>query len=142
MTPYNFIHRLRVRWAEIDAQQIVFNGHYLTYFDIGITEYWRAVGMPYPSATAGTGGDLFAVRSVINYHSSARYDELLDICVRAARLGNSSMTFEMGIFRDGERLISGEMVYVNANPESRKSLPLPEKLRKAIEVWEAGGAGT
>jgi len=112
----------------------------LTYFDIGITEYWRAIGLPYPEGIAGTGGDLFAVRSVINYHASARYDEFLDVCVRAARLGNSSMTFEMGILRDGERLISGEIVYVNADPESKTSRPLPDKLRKAIEVWEAAKA--
>ena len=130
---------LRVRWSEVDAQGIVFNGHYLTWFDIGITEYWRAIGLPYPEGIAGTGGDLFAVRSVINYHASARFDELLDICVRAARLGNSSMTFEMAVFRGDERLVSGEMVYVNADPESRSSRPLPEKLRAAIEAWEAGG---
>jgi acyl-CoA thioester hydrolase len=141
LAAFRMRHRLRVRWAEIDAQQIVFNGHYLTYFDIGITEYWRCIGLPYPEGIAGTGGDLFAVRSVINYHASARYDEFLDICVRAARLGNSSMTFEMGIFRDGERLISGEMVYVNADPASKTSRPLPQKLRAAIEAWEAGSNG-
>lgn len=140
LAAFRLRHTLRVRWAEIDAQQIVFNGHYLTYFDIGITEYWRAIGLPYPDGIAGSGGDLFAVKSVINYHASARYDELLDICVRAARLGTSSMTFEMGIFRGGERLVSGEMVYVNADPETRKSRPLPEKLRQAIEAWEAGHA--
>ena len=129
---------LRVRWAEVDPQNIVFNGHYLTYFDIGITEYWRAIGLPYPESIAGTGGDLFAVRSVINYHASAHFDENLEICVRAARLGNSSMTFDMAIFRAGERLISGEMVYVNADPESKTSRTLPEKLRSAIENWESG----
>ena len=78
------------------------------------------------------------MKSVINYHGSARFDEFLDVCVRAAKLGNSSMTFEMGIFRDSERLISGEMVYVNADPQSKTSRPLPEKLRKAIEAFEAG----
>jgi acyl-CoA thioester hydrolase len=133
-------HSLRVRWAEVDPQNIVFNGHYLTWFDVGITEYWRAIGLPYPDGIAGTGGDLFAVRSVINYHASAHFDEMLEIAVRAARLGNSSMTFEMGIFRDGERLVSGEMVYVNADPETRTSRPLPDKLREAIESYEAGGA--
>jgi acyl-CoA thioester hydrolase len=133
-------HPLRVRWAEIDAQGIVFNGHYLTWFDIGITEYWRAIGLPYPEGIAGTGGDLFAVKSVINYHASARFDELLDVCERAARLGNSSMAFEMAVFRGDERLVSGEMTYVNADPESRTSRPLPEKLRAAIEGWEAGGS--
>lgn len=137
LAAFRLRHPLRVRWAEIDAQGIVFNGHYLTWFDIGITEYWRAIGLPYPEGIAGTGGDLFAVKSVINYHASARFDELLEICVRAARLGNSSMSFEMAVFRGNERLVSGEMIYVNADPESRTSRPLPDKLRKAIEVWEA-----
>ena len=97
-----------------------------------------AIGLPYPDGIAGTGGDLFAVRSVINYHAPAHFDEVLEIAVRAAKLGNSSMTFEMGIFRDGERLISGEMVYVNADPASRTAHPLPDKLRRAIDAWEAG----
>jgi YbgC/YbaW family acyl-CoA thioester hydrolase len=140
LAAFRMRHSLRVRWAEVDPQNIVFNGHYLTYFDIGITEYWRAIGLPYPDGIAGTGGDLFAVRSVINYHASAHFDEILEIAVRAAKLGNSSMSFEMGIFRDGERLISGEMVYVNADPESKTSRPLPDRLRKAIEAYEAGAA--
>ena len=89
---------------------------------------------------AGSGGDLFAVRSLLNYHAPAGYDDVLEVCVRAAKLGNSSMSFEMGIFRDGERLISGEMVYVNADPESKTSRPLPDRLRKAIEAYEAGAA--
>lgn len=142
LAPFRLRHTLRVRWAEVDPQNIVFNGHYLTYFDIGITEYWRAIGLPYPEGVAGTGGDLFAVRSVINYHASAHFDEILEITVRAARLGNSSMSFEMGIFRNGECLITGEMVYVNADPETRTSRPLPEKLRRAIEAYEGGGTGT
>ena len=40
--------QLRVRWAEVDMQKIVFNGHYLTYIDTAIAEYWRAIGLPYP----------------------------------------------------------------------------------------------
>lgn len=140
LSAFRMRHRLRVRWAEVDPQNIVFNGHYLSYFDIGITEYWRAIGLPYPEGIAGTGGDLFAVRSVINYHASAHFDEHLEICVRSAKIGTSSMTFEMAIFRAGERMISGEMVYVNADPETKTSRPLPEKLRKAIEAWEAGNA--
>jgi len=41
-------HALRVRWAEVDMQGVVFNGHYLTYCDVCVTEYWRAIGVPYP----------------------------------------------------------------------------------------------
>ena len=136
LNAFRFRSPLRVRWAEVDAQNIVFNGHYLTYFDVGITEYWRAIGLPYPDGIAGTGGDLFAVRSVINYHASAHFDDELTIVVRNSKLGNSSMSFEMGIFRGEERLISGELVYVNADPVAKKSQPLPDKLRNAITRWE------
>jgi YbgC/YbaW family acyl-CoA thioester hydrolase len=40
---FRFLHRLRVRWAEIDMQKIVFNGHYLTYLDTAVTAYWSKV---------------------------------------------------------------------------------------------------
>src|SRR5258708_7538828 len=42
------VSRLRVRWAEVDMQKIVFNGHYLTYIDTAVAEYWREIGLPYP----------------------------------------------------------------------------------------------
>lgn len=129
---------LRVRWAEVDAQSIVFNGHYLTYFDVGITEYWRAIGLPYPDGLAGTGGDLFVVKSLINYHGSARYDDLLEIGVKLARIGNSSMVFEIAIRKDEERLITGEVVYVFADPHTKKPKRVPAVLRDAVERFEAG----
>lgn len=47
--------RLRVRWAEVDIQKIVFNAHYLTYADVGMTEYWRALAMPYEAAMRSLG---------------------------------------------------------------------------------------
>ena len=56
---FSFVHTLRVRWSEVDMQGIVFNGNYLNYFDVAFTEYWRAIGLPYPEGIAGTGGDLF-----------------------------------------------------------------------------------
>jgi acyl-CoA thioester hydrolase len=60
---FRFAHRLRVRWAEVDRQGIVFNGHYLTYFDVGITEYYRALGFPYPDGLAPHGTDLYVRKS-------------------------------------------------------------------------------
>ena len=69
--------QLRVRWAETDLQGIVFNGHYLTYFDVAITEYWRAIGLPYPAAFAGIGVDVFAVKSTVEYLAPARFDEVI-----------------------------------------------------------------
>jgi len=128
--------RLRVRWAETDAQGIVFNGHYLTYFDVAITEYWRALGKPYPAAFEGTGVDLFAVKSTVEYLAPARYDDLVDVGCRAAKLGRSSIGFELAIFRGAERITRGEVVYVTADAVARRSVAIPEWLRTAIERYE------
>jgi acyl-CoA thioester hydrolase len=133
---FNFSHRLRVRWAEVDKQGIVFNGHYLTYFDVGVTEYYRAIGLPYPEGLAQHGTDLYAKKAVIEYHRSAQYDDLLDVHVRVARLGRSSLLFLPEIYRGEELLISGELIYVNADPLTRKSAPLPSFLRDAIKRFE------
>ncbi|HVY06881.1 MAG TPA: thioesterase family protein [Burkholderiales bacterium] len=133
---FRFIHRLRVRWAEVDRQGIVFNGHYLTYFDVGVTEYYRALGYPYPDGLAQHGTDLYVRKAEVEYHASAVYDDEIDVCVRVARLGRSSFDFRIEIRRADELLIEGKLVYVNADPVARKSSPLPGFLREAISRFE------
>jgi len=129
---FTFSHSLRVRWAEVDRQGIVFNGHYLMYFDVGITEYWRALGYPYPDGLLQHGTDLYVKKASIEYHASAQYDDVLNVMVRVARIGRSSLQFLIEIHRGAEHLISGEVLYVNADPTTRKSQSVPEFLRQAI----------
>ena len=127
---------LRVRWAEVDMQKIVFNGHYLTYIDTAIAEYWREIGLPYPAGYVERyGTDIYLRKATLEYLGSARYDELLTVCCRVARLGRSSMTFLFEIYRDTEVLISAELVYVNAD-SSMKAAPLPEDLRGRVRKYE------
>jgi acyl-CoA thioester hydrolase len=135
-TAFRLRERLRVRWSETDAQGIVFNGHYLTFFDVAITEYWRAVGLPYPAALEGTGVDLFAVKSTVEYIAPAHYDDLIDVGCRAARIGRSSLAFELAIWRGAQQITRGEVVYVCADPVARKSRPIPDRIRQAIAAWE------
>ncbi len=130
-----FSHPLRVRWAEADLQGIVFNGHYLTYADVGITEYFRAMGHAYSGETGVKGADFFAVRTLLEYRSPARFDDMLDIHVRIARLGNSSMQFLIGIYRDDELLVNGEVVYVHAG-EDRRPSAIPQAFREAVQGFE------
>jgi acyl-CoA thioester hydrolase len=125
-----------VRWAEVDKQGIVFNGHYLTYFDVGVTEYYRAIGMPYPDGIVSEDADLYAKKAEIEYHASAEYDDLVDVCVRVRRIGRSSFGFRIELYRGDELLVSGELVYVNANPVTRKSAPLPDALATAFRGYE------
>ncbi len=133
---FSFSHSLRVRWAEADMQGIVFNGHYLTYADVGITEYFRAMGQAYSGETGVNGSDFFAVRTLLEYRSPARFDELLDVHVRIARLGNSSMQFLIGIYRGEELLVNGEIVYVHADQSTRRPSPIPASFRAAVIGFE------
>jgi len=127
---------LRVRWAEVDMQKIVFNGHYLTYIDTAIAEYWREIGLPYPAGYVERyGSDIYLRKATLEYLGSARYDELLTVCCRVAKLGRSSMTFAFEIYRDAEVLITAELVYVNADP-AMKAAPLPEDLRERVRKYE------
>ena len=133
---FRFVHRLRVRWAEVDMQGIVFNGHYLAYFDVGVTEYYRAIGHPYPGAFAGSGSDLFVKKAEIEYHASVAYDDEIDVCVRVARVGRSSFEFRVEIYRGDALLVSGRLVYVHADPVQRKSCPLPSFIAEAFLSYE------
>lgn len=129
-------HQLRVRWSEVDMQGIVFNGHYLTYADIGITEYFRALTEANGGNSGAKGGDFFAVRTLLEYRAPAENDDLLDVHVRIARLGNSSMLFVIGIYCDGTLLLTGEITYVYADQQTRRPKPIPTRFREAIKAFE------
>jgi YbgC/YbaW family acyl-CoA thioester hydrolase len=135
---FRFSHRMRVRWVEVDMQKIVFNGHYLMYFDTAVTEYWRQLAMPYAETMHQLGGDLFVKKSSLEYHASAEMDDFLDVCMRCERVGNSSMTFVGAIFRGDELLITSELVYVYADPVAKKSQTIPDPMRDMLEGFERG----
>jgi len=137
----DFRHRLplRVRWAEVDMQAVVFNGHYLTYADVCLTEYWRAIGVPYPAGFADLGIDAFVRKATVEYHAPARYDDELLACGRAARLGRSSATFAVPLFRADDTaraLVEVELVYVCVD---RRGAPTawPLEIRERMRRFEA-----
>jgi YbgC/YbaW family acyl-CoA thioester hydrolase len=139
---FRFFHRLRVRWAEVDMQKIVFNAHYLMYFDTAIADYWRALALPYEAAMHELGGDLYVVKATVEFHASARVDDQIEVAMKCSRIGNSSMVFTGAIFRGEEHLISGEIVYVFADPATQTSRPVPSRLREILTAYEAGEAMT
>ena len=129
---FRFFHSLRVRWAEVDMQGIVFNGHYLLYADVAFTEYWRATGLPTVLQQASDGRELFARKSTIEYLAPARFDDVLDIGVRCSAIGRSSLTITLAMFCGDMQLTAAELVYVYTNSALRKSLPLPPAWRQVL----------
>ena len=135
---FRFFHRLRVRWAEVDMQKIVFNAHYLMYFDTAIADYWRALALPYEEAMHALGGDLYVRKATVDFRASARMDDVIDVAMKCARIGNSSMVFEGALFRQDQYLVGCELVYVFADPATQTSKPVPPLLREILTGFEAG----
>jgi acyl-CoA thioester hydrolase len=133
---FHFFHTLRVRWAEVDLQAVVFNGNYLTYFDVAFTEYWRATGLPGALLQAKDGKELFARKATIEYLASAGFDDLLDIGVRCVKMGNSSIQFTIEIYRGETHLVSGEVTYVYVETSLKQPIAIPTDWRAIIKHFE------
>lgn len=136
-----FSHELRVRYAEVDAQAVVYNSHYVTYFDIAITEFMRALRFDYSvTAARARGKDFHTVRTVVDYRSPAYYDDLLQIAVGIQRIGRSSIAWALTIVRSAtdERIADGEVVWVYTDMEKHRSTPLPEELVHELEPHVTG----
>ncbi len=133
---FTFFHPLRVRWAELDPQGIVFNANYLMYFDIAMTEYMRGIGLLYQDYLKTFGTDIFAVNAGINFRASAVYDDEIDVGARVAQIGRTSVTFAMAVFRKDELLVDGSMIYVNADHATKKTAPLPQPFLDRILAFE------
>ncbi len=134
---FKFSFPKRVRYAEIDAQAIVFNSRYLEYFDLAITEYWRAVGM-YDTVGVTGGPEFHVARALVEYKASIKVDEIIDICVRCARIGTSSMTFLFEIHGQGKDDLraSGEEVSVHVGHAGGKSAAVPQAIIDMFERYE------
>ncbi len=135
---FRFLDPLRVRWAEVDVQNIVFNGHYLMYFDTAVAGYWRAMALPYHDTMRALGGDLFVRKATVEYLASAAYDDALNVGVRLTRIGTSSMALQCAVFKRDQALVHGELVYVYADPTTQTSRPVPQALRDTLQAFEAG----
>ena len=127
---------LRVRWAEADAQGIVFNAHYLAWFDLAVTEHMRAIGFAYPDAFKPFGSDTFVVNATMNFRASAVFDDELELGARIARFGRTSFVYAFGIFRGDELLVDGANTYVNGDIDTHKPMPIPQAFIDKVESYE------
>ncbi|MFI8849827.1 thioesterase family protein [Streptomyces sp. 891-h] len=131
-----FTHRLRVRYSECDQQGVVFNGHYLFYYDVALTELWREVAGGYASLVEG-GTELVVAEARLVYRQGARFDELLDIEMPLTRLGTTSMIVAPR-FKVGERLMAeGEVRHVFTDSGTGTKKPMPDTIRAAFQPYDA-----
>jgi acyl-CoA thioester hydrolase len=134
---FRFVWQQRARYAEVDAQAVVFNSRYLEYFDIGITEYFRAVGL-YPEPNLQGAPELHVVKAEVTYHAPVLLDEMMAICVRCEKVGRTSITFAFEIHGEtGDDLrASGIEVSVHVDEPRGRPTPVPDAVVALFEAYE------
>ncbi len=138
-----FRHQLRVRYAECDRQEVVFNAHYLAYFDVALTELWRAAFGGY-RAMMERGFDMVVAEARLRFKRAARFDDELTLEVTITKLGTSSMLSEHRVLRAAELLVEGDMVHVLVDLATLQKAALPDWVRTGLAPWclDAGDLGS
>ena len=128
-----FRHQLRVRYNECDPQGVVFNANYLTYFDLTMTELWRELGGYQAMVDAGV--DMVVAEARILYRSPLRFDDDFEALVEIERLGETSMSAEILLARDGEPVAEGELRYVFVESGGGAKQPIPDQIRDRLSAY-------
>ena len=135
---YKFFHTLRVRYAEVDAQGIVFNSHYLTYFDCAITEYYRKIKYNYISEVKKNKKDFHVIKTTIEYKKPISFDQIIDLGVKISKIGNTSLTFDISIYSNRKNILlaEGNIIQVYTDQIKKCSTPLSKSFVKKIRKFE------
>jgi acyl-CoA thioester hydrolase len=133
MTP-PFVHQIRVRYHECDAQGIVFNANHFAFFDVALTELWRESFGSY-AALLEAGSDLLVREATATFNAPAHFDDLVDLELTIEHLGNTSMIMAIQERRDGELLVEGRLVHVFVDPETHAKHPIPDAVRAELQRW-------
>ena len=127
-----FVHRMPVRFADTDAQGHMYFANYLTFCDEALAAYMRHIGVPWQSLVED-GVDMFYRGARVDYRGSAKFEELVEIETRIARIGNTSVTAGYVVRGPGgDVLCEAELTSVCVDVATRAPTPVPARLRHAV----------
>jgi acyl-CoA thioester hydrolase len=129
-----FVYELRVRYGECDPQGIVFNANYLLYFDVAFTELWRASIGPW-SLMVERGVDAVVAEVNARFRAPARFDDVLQLRARIVRLGNTSLTTEIDVVRDGDVLVEGRLRHVFVDVQTWEKTDMPDWIGEGLRPF-------
>lgn len=132
--PQPYTYPLRVRYAECDMQGVVFNAHYLAYFDASITELWRAAFGSYETMLE-RGVDIVVAEARVRFRAAARFDEELTMSIAVTALGRTSITTAHHVLRDGQVLTEGELRHVFVDGGTHTKTEIPGWVRQGLAPW-------
>jgi acyl-CoA thioester hydrolase len=125
---------LRVRYSECDMQGVVFNANYLAFFDVSMTELWRAAFGSY-QVMIDRGVDLVVASAGLQFSAPARFDDELTIGIGVGRLGSTSIITRHTVRRGEDDVATGEMCHVFVDATTLAKTPIPEWARDGLRPW-------
>jgi acyl-CoA thioester hydrolase len=134
--PFRYAVYTRVAFSDTDAQGVVYYGRYLPYFDLARTEYHRQLGPVEVERSE------FVVRaSSVEYLAPARFDDLLEVFVRIARVGRTSVTYLYAAHHVTEGagdvlMVTASQTLVLIDHRTRTTEPVPERFRARVSEFE------
>jgi acyl-CoA thioester hydrolase len=133
-----FVHRLRVRYAECDAQGVLFNANYLTYIDHSVTELWRAAYGGY-QRMLDQGVDVVVAEARLRFLRSARFDQEVDAEMLVTHLGTTSLRSRHRLIDadDGAVLMEADTRHVWVDLQTGVKTPIPDWARAGVEPWHS-----
>jgi acyl-CoA thioester hydrolase len=135
MPPYKYSALARVGFSDTDAQGIVYYGRYMPYFDLARVEYTRHLGLLFQPR----GERQFVMRAAsVEYHAPARFDDLLEVFVRARRIGRTSLTSAFAVYRveDDTFMCAAEQTLVYVDLGAHRPAEIPEAYRAPVRAFE------
>ena len=133
--PFKYSALTRVAFSDTDAQGIVYYGRYFPYFDSARVEYHRHLGMLDRDAR----NEEFVMRAnTIEYFAPARFDDLIEVFFRVARIGRTSVTCECAAYRmeDDVLMVTAQQVMVLVDLNQRRACAVPDWYREKIRAFE------
>lgn len=128
----HFRYYLRVRYAECDAQKVVFNARYGDYVDLAVTEFTRACGLNQTGMFVDF--DYQVVKQTTEWRAPARFDDVLELSVSTKHIGNTSFALlvEFRVANQSAVIAATETVYVNIDSKAMTKMPLSQHIRDAL----------
>jgi acyl-CoA thioester hydrolase len=129
-----FVHTIRPRYAEVDMQGVVFNAHWLTYFDEACTRFFEWMGYR-PKEAFFEDFDVMVVKTVIEWSGPAGFDDVVEVLTEPTRLGTKSFDLRFTATVEGRPVCVGTITYVSVQPSTHQSVPIVEDLRSRLEKY-------
>ena len=124
-----------VRYYDLDPQGVMHNANHVAFFDKAITAYFKHVIYDYLSDIEETNKDFHTVQVLVQYNKPLYFDQDIEIGVKVKEIGNSSMTWIIGMFlkEAGDLVSSCEAVHVYTDQTTMKPTPITDELKAKLK---------